>query len=127
MYATLKHLHLIFIFLSVTLFIFRFCLRMKDSKWLEKKWLKVTPHIVDTVLIATGVGLIFLTGFFPFTPQGLWMTEKLTCVLAYIALGYVALHYSQGTLFRLFAFFGALGWVYAAASLAMSKTPQLLG
>lgn len=127
MYFALKYSHLVIIALSVLLFIVRFCLRMNKSKYFDNRWLKVLPHIVDTLLIATGVALIFITGFIPFTPESVWMTEKLTCVLAYLALSYVALYYSQGTLFRLFAFFGALGWVYAAATLAMSKTPQLLG
>lgn len=127
MYLALKYSHLLFIVLSVSLFILRFGLLMKKSKWFESRWIKVLPHVVDTLLIATGLGLIFITGFIPFTPSAVWMTEKLTCVLAYIALSYVALFYSQGTLFKLFAFFGALGWVYAAATLAISKTPQLLG
>ncbi|MEZ8141545.1 invasion protein [Enterovibrio norvegicus FF-33] len=127
MYAALKHSHFLFIALSVSLFILRFAWLMMGSKMLEKKWVKVVPHIIDTGLLATGIALIAITGFIPFTPSAVWMTEKLTCVLAYIALGYVALHYSQGTLFRLFAFFGALGWVFAAANLAITKTPQLLG
>ncbi|USH01777.1 SirB2 family protein [Grimontia kaedaensis] len=127
MYVALKHTHLMFIALSVILFIIRFAWRMMDSKMLEKKWVKVVPHVIDTILLGTGVALIFVTGFYPFTPQGMWMTEKLTCVLAYIALAFVAMKYSQGTMFRLFAFFGALGWVFAAANLAITKTPQLLG
>ncbi|MBV7300094.1 SirB2 family protein [Enterovibrio paralichthyis] len=127
MYVALKHTHLLFIALSVSLFIIRFVWSMMGSKMMEKKWVKVVPHIIDTVLLTSGVALVFITGFIPFTPAALWMTEKLTCVLAYIALGYVALHYSRGMAFRLFAFFGALGWVYAAADLAITKTPQLLG
>ena len=67
----------------------------------------------------------WVIGFVPLH-ESVWMTEKLT-VLAYIALGFVALHYSKGFLFRLIAFLGALGWVYAAAKLALTKTPQLLG
>ncbi|MCC4801012.1 invasion protein [Enterovibrio norvegicus] len=127
MYVALKHIHLFTIALSVTLFIIRFVWRMMDSKMLEKKWVKVVPHVIDTALLLTGISLVVITGFTPFTPGAVWMTEKLTCVFAYIALGFVALNYSQGTLFRLFAFFGALGWVYAAANLAITKTPQLLG
>ncbi|PKF51845.1 SirB2 family protein [Enterovibrio nigricans] len=127
MYAALKHTHLLFIALSVSLFILRFIWRSMGSTMMQKKWVKIVPHIIDTGLLATGVALIAVTGFMPFTPAGVWMTEKLTCVLAYIALGFVALHYSQGTMFRVFAFFGALGWVYAAAKLAMTKTPWLLG
>ncbi len=126
-YVQLKHFHLLLIVLSVALFVFRFVLLMKKSPWLKAKWIKIVPHIVDSFLIATGVGLILMTGFIPFTSYGVWMTEKLMCVLAYIVLGYVTLHYSHGTLFRIFAFLGALGWVYAGAHLAMSKTPQLLG
>lgn len=127
MYFALKYSHLLLIVLSVLLFVFRFILRMKNSAWFESRWMKILPHLVDTTLIATGVALVFITGFIPFTSTAVWMTEKLTCVLAYLALGYVALYYSKSTLFRLFAFFGALGWVYAAATIAISKTPQLLG
>ncbi|WP_434359330.1 SirB2 family protein [Parasalinivibrio latis] len=127
MYMALKHTHMLAILLSVTLFIVRFFWVMRGSDMMQKKWVKVVPHIIDTVLLGTGVALIFVTGFYPFTPAGLWLTEKLTCVLAYIALGFVALHYSRGALFRTFAFLGALGWVYAAASLAIHKVPQFLG
>lgn len=127
MYHALKHTHLLFIALSLLLFVFRFGLLMVNSQWLNKKWLKIVPHVVDTFLLATGVALVWVTGFFPFTANTLWMTEKITCVFAYIALGFVALQYSHGTLFRLFAFLGALGWLYAAAKLAITKTPLLLG
>ncbi len=127
MYHALKHTHLLFIALSVFLFILRFGLLIANSQWLEKKWLKVVPHLIDTSLLATGIALIGITGMMPFTEHSVWMTEKLACLLAYFALGFVALHYSHGILFKLFAFLGALGWVYAAAKLAITKTPQLLG
>jgi uncharacterized membrane protein SirB2 len=126
-YMALKHTHLLSIVLSLSLFVIRFFWVMRGSEMLNKKWVKVTPHVVDTVLLTTGIGLIFVTGFVPFTPSGAWMTEKLTCVLAYIALGFVTLHYSRGKLFRTFAFFGALGWAYAAANLALTKVPHLMG
>lgn len=127
MYHALKHTHLLFIALSVFLFVFRFGLLMANSQWLEKKWLKVVPHLIDTCLLATGIALIGITGIMPFTEHSLWMTEKLACVFAYFALGFVALQYSHGILFKLFAFLGALGWLYAAAKLAITKTPLLLG
>lgn len=127
MYHALKHFHLLLILISVSLFIIRFGLSVAGSHWMKKKQVKILPHVVDTLLLTSGVALIGYTGFMPFTPESVWMTEKLTCVLAYIALGFVALHYSKGFLFRLIAFLGALGWVYAAAKLALTKTPQLLG
>ncbi|MBL4828448.1 MAG: SirB2 family protein [Aliivibrio sp.] len=127
MYAAIKHIHMLTIVLSVGLFIFRYILLMSKSSLLEKKFLKVAPHVIDTLLLGTGVVLIFLTGFYPFTPAGLWLTEKLTCVFAYIALGYVALHLGESRVFKGFAFFGALGWILMAAKLAVTKVPSFLG
>lgn len=123
MYLAIKHSHLLFVFLSVVLFIVRFGWKITQNQMLEKKWVKVTPHVVDSLLLLSGIWLILITHFIPFTPAGEWMTEKLFCVLAYIVLGYIALHQQCGKLFRSFCFVGALGWVFIAASLAISKTP----
>lgn len=125
MYPAIKHLHMLAIALSVTLFILRYCLMMANSSLNEKKFLKITPHVVDTVLLLTGVALIFITGFVPFTAAGGWMTQKLSCVLAYIALGYFTLKMGTNKVFKTFAFFGSLGWVMAAAKIAMTKTSFL--
>ncbi|MGF1726242.1 SirB2 family protein [Photobacterium nomapromontoriensis] len=125
MYTTVKHLHLIAIALSVLLFVVRYVLMMANSTFNEKKFLKITPHVVDTVMLLTGVALIFITGFMPFTEAGSWLTQKLSCVLAYIALAYFTLKIGSNKVFKTFAFFGALGWVMAAAKIAMTKTPFL--
>ncbi|GAB3527675.1 invasion protein [Photobacterium proteolyticum] len=125
MYAAFKHLHMLAIALSVLLFVVRYCLLMANSSLLEKKFLKITPHVVDTFLLLTGVVLIFITGFIPFTEAGNWMTQKLSCVLAYIALGFFTLKYGKNKVFKTFAFLGALGWVVAAANIATTKTSFL--
>ncbi|UJF18801.1 SirB2 family protein [Vibrio sp. SS-MA-C1-2] len=127
MYAAVKHIHLLAIALSVTLFVFRYILLMANSKMLEKKWLKITPHITDTVLLVSGITLIFITGFIPFTTSAVWLTEKITCVGVYIALGFVTFHYTNNKVFKTFAFLGALGWLFMAAKLAMMKVPMFLG
>lgn len=127
MYFAVKHIHLLSIALSVSLFIFRYILVMRSSPMLEKPLLKRMPHMVDTVLLATGIGLVLITGFTPFTPTGLWVTEKLTCVMVYIALGFVTLHYGKNKVFKTFAFLGALGWLMVAAKLAVTKVPTFLG
>ncbi|MCG7495733.1 SirB2 family protein [Vibrio sp. Of7-15] len=127
MYAAVKHIHLLSIVLSISLFVFRYILVMRASPMLEKPLLKKMPHMVDTVLLATGIGLVLITGFTPFTPAGLWLTEKLTCVMVYIALGFVTLHYGKNKVFKTFAFLGALGWLMVAAKLAVTKVPTFLG
>ncbi|KDM90698.1 SirB2 family protein [Photobacterium galatheae] len=125
MYIALKHFHLTIIALSVLLFVARFGLMMADSALLQKKVLKITPHVVDTFLLLSGIALILYTGFIPFTAGAGWLTEKLTCVLAYIALGFFALKYGKNKVFKTFAFLGALGWLAMAGKLAVTKLPML--
>ena len=127
MYEGIKHFHLLTIVISATLLSVRYALMMANSGVLEKKFFKVFPHINDTFLLLSGVTLVMMTQFYPFTPQGLWLTEKLTCVLAYIALGFFALKLGRNKLLRTFAFFGALGWLAMAGKVAVTKVPIFLG
>lgn len=127
MYVALKHIHLVTIALSATLLSIRFALLMMDSPKRNNRFLKVFPHIIDTALLLSGIGLIMVTGFVPFTDSAPWLTNKITCVLAYIALGFFALKMAKNKLLRIFAFFGALGWLVMAANIAVSKNPNLLG
>ncbi|MEZ8102096.1 SirB2 family protein [Vibrio bivalvicida] len=127
MYEGLKHFHLLTIAISATLLSVRFAMMMANSQLLEKKFFKVFPHINDTCLLLSGIGLIFITGFMPFTPAAPWLTEKITCVLAYIALGFFALKLGKNKLLRTFSFFGALGWLAMAGKVAVTKTPMFFG
>ncbi|EEX92976.1 hypothetical protein VIOR3934_15633 [Vibrio orientalis CIP 102891 = ATCC 33934] len=127
MYEGLKHFHLLTIAISATLLSVRFAMMMANSNLLEKKFFKVFPHINDTALLLSGIGLIFITGFIPFTPAAPWLTEKITCVLAYIALGFFALKLGKNKLLKTFSFFGALGWLAMAGKVAVSKTPMFFG
>ncbi|MCK6265417.1 SirB2 family protein [Vibrio sp. ZSDE26] len=123
MYEGIKHFHMLTIALSATLLSVRFGLMIADSKLLKNPILKVFPHINDTLLLLSGFGLMYVTGFMPFTPEGAWLTEKITCLLAYIALGFFALKLGRNKLLRTFSFFGALGWLVMAAKVAITKTP----
>ncbi|WP_070967142.1 SirB2 family protein [Vibrio sonorensis] len=127
MYEGLKHFHLLTIALSATLLSVRYALMMANSSLLEKKFLKVFPHINDTFLLLSGIALVFYTGFIPFTPAAPWLTEKITCILAYIALGFFALKLGRNKLLRTFSFFGALGWLAMAGKVAVTKIPMFIG
>ncbi|ELV8725264.1 SirB2 family protein [Vibrio fluvialis] len=127
MYEGLKHFHLLTIGLSALLLSVRYVLMMMDSELRQHKFLKVFPHIVDTFLLLSGIGLIFVTGLVPFTAAAPWMTDKLTSVLAYIALGFFALKLGRNKLLRTFAFFGALGWLAIAGKIAVTKVPMFFG
>ncbi|WP_350563539.1 SirB2 family protein, partial [Psychrobacter sp. CAL346-MNA-CIBAN-0220] len=75
--------------MSVIFFIVRFVLHLRQSPIMEKKFVKVAPHVIDTFLLLSGVTLCFMIKQYPFVDP--WMTEKIICVAAYIALGIMAL------------------------------------
>ncbi|GAB3022894.1 SirB2 family protein [Bowmanella dokdonensis] len=123
MYLLLKHLHLTTIALSLSLFILRFYWVLKGSAMMQKKWVKVVPHIVDTVLLASAIGLTIVIAQYPFVHA--WLTEKVMAVLLYILMGMVALKLGRTLFIRWIGFIGALCWLAFAAKVALFKQPLL--
>jgi len=120
MYLTIKTFHLITVMLSISLFLFRFSLLCRQSSWADNPILKVMPHINDSLLLTSGIALISLSGFVPFTPAAPWLSIKLMSVVAYILCGAFALK-SKQTWQRWGFFAGAMGWLVFIINLAISK------
>ncbi|MBU1435976.1 MAG: SirB2 family protein [Gammaproteobacteria bacterium] len=124
MYMALKHTHLLLVALSLSLLVLRFILSLKGSALLQRKFLKIAPHVVDTLLLLSAVGLMITINQYPFVTP--WLTEKFIGILAYIALGVMALK-GRTLALRVFAFVGALGWLVLVVKVAITKTPVLFG
>ena len=124
MYMALKHSHMLFVALSVSFFIVRFLLSFKAPALLQKKFFKITPHVVDTLLLLTAIALMVTINQYPI--QNAWLTDKVVGLFAYIALAVMALK-GRTLALRWFAFVGALSWLALVASVAVSKTPVLFG
>ena len=123
MYMMAKHLHLTAVGVSVFLFIFRFMLSQFNSELLTKKWLKILPHVVDTLLLASAIWLCFILGQFPFL-QG-WLTFKVVGLIAYILMGMFALKWGRNAPLRWIGFVGALVRIGLIANVAITKQPLL--
>lgn len=119
----MKHMHMMFALLSILLFCIRFVLLLKNSEMLQRKWLKITPHVVDTFLLLLGIGLMMQYHLYPFQVD--WMTEKVFAVVAYIFTGYYTLKLARNRMMQLFGFIGAMSWVVLIVRLAMTKQPFL--
>jgi uncharacterized membrane protein SirB2 len=124
MYMALKHSHMLFIALSVTFLAVRFLLSLKSPALLQNKFLKIAPHVVDTFLLLTAIGLMLTIQQYPF--QTPWLTEKLFGLFAYIGLAVMALK-GRTLLMRWVGFVGALSWLALVAKVAITKTPLLFG
>lgn len=123
MYMAFKHLHLLFVALSVALLFIRFALRLKDSVLLQKRFFKIAPHIVDTFLLLSAVALMFTIQQYPFVNS--WLTEKIIALFAYVALCFSALK-GRTAAIRWLSFLGALGWLGLMVRVALSKHPLFL-
>jgi len=120
-------LHLTSVALTISLFTLRYWWRWSNNPRFQARWVRVVPHIVDSVLLLSGVGLIALTGYLPFTVKGAWLTEKLFGVIIYIVLGFIALgrHRPRGQQAGFIAFMLGLVVLYIIIKLAATKVPIL--
>ncbi|GAA3613575.1 SirB2 family protein [Gibbsiella greigii] len=127
-YMVLKHLHLLTVAISITLFVLRFVWQWRGSAMSGKRWVKIAPHINDTVLFLSGIALVITFKFYPLLGMDSWLTEKLFGVIIYILLGYIALgRRTKSQNVRTVAFILALGCLYLIIKLATTKIPFLMG
>jgi len=125
-YLSLKNFHLLTVAITAALFLLRFYWLQTGSAMLQRRWVRIVPHLNDTLLLLSGVLLVTITHFYPFTPQGNWLTEKLFGVIIYIALGAIALgRRPRAQKVRWIAFIVALIALVAIVQLATTKMPLL--
>ena len=123
LYTALKHLHLSFVGLTIVLFLFRAALMLWWPKGLNWRWLRVTPHVVDTLLLLSAIGLMLVIQQYPFTHS--WLTAKLIALLAYIGFGALALKRGRTRRTRIQALFLALMSLGYLVAVARTHSPTL--
>ncbi|MFQ3249904.1 MAG: putative membrane protein SirB2 [Glaciecola sp.] len=120
MYQAAMHLHVTAVVISLALFSFRFALLLKSSDILQKKWLKITPHVVDTILLASALFMLF----YPDREfANAWVASKVIGVILYILSGFFALKWAKNNRSRVIGFLCAVIWIMLTASVATSKLP----
>ena len=115
-YGLLKHFHLATIAITLTLFVLRGVWMMADSPRLQARWVRIVPHVNDTLLLASGIGLAVLIHQYPLVHG--WLTAKLLALILYIVLGTVALKRGSTRRTRIAAWIAALlvfGYMVAVA------------
>jgi uncharacterized membrane protein SirB2 len=124
-YLILKNLHLATIAITLTLFLLRGFWMMADSPRLQARWVRIIPHVNDTLLLTSGIALAVLIQQYPLVHG--WLTAKLFALIAYIVLGTIALKRGKTRGQRIAAWIAALlvfGYMVAVA-LAHDPLPFL--
>jgi len=119
-YLAVKHVHLAAIVTSISLFVVRAGWMAYAPERLGRRWVRIAPHIVDTVLLASGVWLAWRLG-----AEGVrgWLPAKLGGLVLYIVLGAIALKRGPTRSLRIAAAVAAVATFAYVASVATTKSP----
>jgi uncharacterized membrane protein SirB2 len=120
----MKHLHMTLVAITIILFTYRFALTLMASSQLNKKWLKISPHIVDTFLLLLGVGLAVKLAINPL--EQLWLAEKIIAIIFYIFTGYYTLKLARNRTMQVIGYLGAMSWLMLAVKIATTKQTVFL-
>jgi uncharacterized membrane protein SirB2 len=121
--GTLKLVHIIAAALSISGFVLRAIWRFTGSPRLQQRWVRIVPHVNDTVLFATGLWLAYSLRQYPFAHA--WLTAKLIAILVYIGLGMVVLRAGKTPVQRATAFAVALAVFLYIVGVALTRSPAL--
>ena len=120
-YQTIKTIHIGAVTLSASGFAVRGLAALRGAAWVQGRLAKTLPHVLDTLLLLSALGLVWMLRLNPLlTP---WLLAKILGLLLYIGLGMVSLRPRLSPALRATTWLSALlvlGWM---ASVAVSKNP----
>jgi uncharacterized membrane protein SirB2 len=120
-YASLKITHVSCVVISYMLFVVRGIWMMRESGLLQRQWVKIVPHLVDTLLLASAVALAVMSHQYPLANG--WLTAKVVGLLIYVGLGTVALKRGKTRRARVMAWLAAQAVFFYIVAVAIMRQP----
>jgi uncharacterized membrane protein SirB2 len=120
---TIKLIHIACAGLSVAGFIVRGFWMLRGSPMLQHRWVRVAPHVIDTLLLLSAILLMLKLRQYPFVHD--WLTAKVIALGVYIGLGMVALRHGRSKRARAMAYFAALGVFAYIVGVALTRSATL--
>jgi uncharacterized membrane protein SirB2 len=121
-YFAIKSIHVSCVALSLGLFASRGAWMLASGRPLWR-WLRVVPHLVDTLLLASGLALAYTIHQYPFVNSP-WLTAKVVGLVVYIGLGVMVCRAPFGRAARWALWAGALLVFAYIVSVALTKRPE---
>ncbi len=119
-YLTLKTVHVACVVLSYALFFIRGVWMMRDSALLTRRWVKIVPHVNDTVLLASAIAIAVMIRQYPFVNA--WLTAKVIGLAVYIGLGMMALKRGRTKRARIAAWIAAQVVFFYVVAVAFTRS-----
>ncbi len=85
-YLALKHLHTTAAVISIVFFVIRAWWSVNESPRLQARFVRIAPHVVDTVLLVCGLWMAATIGF-----HQPWIAAKIVGLVLYIIVGTIAI------------------------------------
>ncbi len=121
LFVWLKLAHVGSALLSVSGFALRGYWMISGNTLLQHRLTRVLPHVVDTVLLASAIGMLIVWQASPL--QLPWLIAKIAGLVVYIGLGLVALRLGRTRPVRITAYILALATAAYILAVAYSKSP----
>lgn len=122
-YLFIRHVHITSVVVSIALFGLRWILSLQAIAWRQWQWLRIAPHVNDTVLLSAAIALAFLSQQYPWREP--WLGAKVLLLLAYIGLGKLALRPTQPRATQAMLGAGALATVFSIVAVAVTRHASL--
>jgi uncharacterized membrane protein SirB2 len=120
-YEALKTLHVGCVIASGAGFAARGVLMLAGAPLLRARFVRIAPHVVDTLLLAAAIGMAVLARLSPLAHP--WLAAKIVGLVAYILLGAVALRHGRSRRVRAGAFVAALLAFAYIVGTALTRDP----
>jgi len=118
-YAMVKQVHVSAATVSIALFLLRGTWMLRSPERLRQTWVKIVPHVVDTVLLASALWLAWQLG----AGAAHWVAAKVVALLFYIGAGTIALKRGRTRTVRVGALLVAVATFAYIVSVAVTKSP----
>ena len=104
--------------LSGLFFLVRGVWLMQSPERLQAKWVRISPHIIDTVLLLSAIGMLVSAGMFP-----AWVHVKIALLVVYIGLGVMAFRKAKTSGQKAGFLLAAITVYLFIVSVAITKSP----
>lgn len=122
-YAAVKYVHVACVAVNVALFTLRGLWLIADSPQLARRWVRIVPHVNDTLLLAAAIALAVMARQYPLA-EG-WLTAKVLGLVAYIGIGTVAMRPGRPKRVRVAAWVAGLAVIAYLIGVALTRNPRI--
>jgi uncharacterized membrane protein SirB2 len=120
-YQPLRDVHITSVVVSFLLLVARHVMNLRQVDWRKWKALRILPHVVDTVLLASAIWLTIEIHQYPIVNG--WLTVKVIALVIYIGLAMQALNVTRSQSTRRFMFLAAVAVFAFIVTVARTHSP----